>query len=37
MPSTLADIKESLDDHLGKKIMLTAQAGRKKKPNVKVY
>lgn len=31
MPSTLADIKESLDDHLGKKIMLTAQAGRKKK------
>lgn len=31
MPITLASIKESLDCQLGKKIMLTAQAGRKRK------
>ncbi|MGX7394308.1 MULTISPECIES: Veg family protein [Carnobacterium] len=31
MPITLASIKEKLDLKLGKKIMLTAQVGRKKK------
>lgn len=30
MPITLESIKERLDKQLGKKIMLTAQAGRKK-------
>jgi len=30
MPITLESIKERLDQQLGKKIMLTAQAGRKK-------
>ncbi len=30
MPITLKSIKEGLDQQLGKKIMLTAQAGRKK-------
>lgn len=30
MPITLGSIKESLDCKLGKKIMLTAQTGRKK-------
>ncbi|WP_277630944.1 Veg family protein [Atopococcus tabaci] len=31
MPTTLASIKEKLDDQLGKEVMLTAQTGRKKK------
>lgn len=31
MPITLESIKESLDCQLGKKIMLTAQTGRKRK------
>lgn len=31
MPNNLMEIKEQLEDHLGKKVMLTAQAGRKRK------
>ncbi|MGY3778641.1 Veg family protein [Isobaculum melis] len=31
MPATLASIKKHLDCQLGKKIMLTAQVGRKRK------
>jgi len=31
MPITLGSIKESLDCRLGKKIMVTAQTGRKRK------
>jgi len=31
MPTTLASIKEQLDDRLGNEVMLTAQTGRKKK------
>ncbi|UJF16192.1 hypothetical protein LZ578_03415 [Jeotgalibaca sp. MA1X17-3] len=31
MPNNLMDIKEQLEGHLGKKVMLTAQAGRKRK------
>ncbi|MBD7986048.1 Veg family protein [Sporosarcina sp. Sa2YVA2] len=30
MPKTLADIKKSLDDHLGKRLHLRANGGRKK-------
>lgn len=30
MPSTLASIKQSLDTHLGQKMTIIAQAGRKK-------
>lgn len=31
MPNSLMEIKEQLESHLGKKVMLTAQAGRKRK------
>ncbi|MGP6139183.1 MULTISPECIES: Veg family protein [unclassified Jeotgalibaca] len=31
MPESLMDIKEELDSRLGKKVLLTAQAGRKRK------
>lgn len=31
MPTTLASIKEQLDERLGDEVKLTAQAGRKKK------
>lgn len=31
MPNSLAEIKEQLECHLGKKVLLTAQAGRKRK------
>ncbi|WP_170005969.1 biofilm formation stimulator Veg [Bacillus fonticola] len=30
MPKTLADIKQTLDSHLGKKLMLKANGGRRK-------
>ena len=30
MPKTLADIKKSLDSHLGKRLQLKANGGRKK-------
>ena len=30
MPKTLADIKKSLDHHLGKRLQLKANGGRKK-------
>ncbi|OXS73629.1 biofilm formation stimulator Veg [Domibacillus enclensis] len=30
MPKTLADIKKSLDSHLGKRLMLKANGGRRK-------
>lgn len=31
MPESLMEIKEQLDSRLGKKVLLTAQAGRKRK------
>ncbi len=31
MPESLMEIKEELDSRLGKKVLLTAQAGRKRK------
>ena len=31
MPDNLSQIKEQLECHLGQKVMLTAQAGRKRK------
>ena len=31
MPRSLMEIKEELDNRLGKKVVLTAQAGRKRK------
>lgn len=31
MPTTLANIKNGLDGHIGDKLMVVAQAGRKKK------
>ena len=31
MPRSLMEIKEELDNRLGKKVLLTAQAGRKRK------
>lgn len=31
MPGSLMEIKEELDSRLGKKVLLTAQAGRKRK------
>ncbi|AZP03867.1 Veg family protein [Jeotgalibaca ciconiae] len=31
MPDSLMEIKEQLDNRLGKKVLLTAQAGRKRK------
>lgn len=31
MPNSLMEIKEQLDSRLGKKVLLTAQAGRKRK------
>ena len=31
MPDSLMEIKEELDSRLGKKVLLTAQAGRKRK------
>lgn len=37
MPRTLSDIKKSLDGNLGKRLMLKANGGRKKRLNEQVY